>query len=309
MHVTIPLGCSLLLLGTDRRCNLLPNTEGKLITTEISKVADPADPGTNSKYAEMMNNIETMLRVMVAGEDGDGVEPTEVDYIQWEHKMAHGYWVDWTGPPRTPIRARLTDGTVSGFDRKLHSRNDIRRMSLLRLKRCHAHDHCHFSRVFAPLTSWYCKLRPITEGTNTAPYFVHGTTREASDLELMREEVHTAEFISHMRARTKQATKLGQLIELPTSAGFTSLTEVAARIATAALIDAAISVYQRCGALFFRHDFALRMVLDRTHSSRVSTTSHRFHHALRRNTADGLPPPSTHILQAINSGTNHLICH
>ena len=91
----------------------------------------------------------------------------------------------------------------------------------------------------------------FTDNKATAPFFVHGATREATDMELMRENVHTSEFISCMRERTANAIVKGALIELSTSAGYSQLTESAARIATGALIDAAVSVYQRKFATAF----------------------------------------------------------
>jgi hypothetical protein len=65
-------------------------------------------------------------------------------------------------------------------------------MSLLRLKRCHACDQWHSSRMFTPLTGWHCKLRSqtlkahagdwdiidkdaawlITNGTSNQPFFL-----------------------------------------------------------------------------------------------------------------------------------------
>jgi hypothetical protein len=56
-------------------------------------------------------------------------------------------------------------GTVRVFDRNLHPRIPLSFTPLLRLKRLHAYDQCHSSRMYAPLTSPHCKLRPNTEGT------------------------------------------------------------------------------------------------------------------------------------------------
>jgi hypothetical protein len=52
-------------------------------------------------------------------------------------------------------------------DRNLHSRMPLVPTPLLRLKRCHACDQWHSSRVFAPLTGWHCKFYPNTEGTGS----------------------------------------------------------------------------------------------------------------------------------------------
>lgn len=147
----------------------------------------------------MMKSIERMLRVMISGHPGisDEVHGTEVEHMQWEHKMNANHHLDWTGPPRTPDRPRLTDSRA------------------------------------------------------TAPFFVDGAAREATDEELMRENVHTPAFLAAMRERTANARTTGALVELSTSAGYSSQTESAARIATAALIDAALSVYQRRFATAF----------------------------------------------------------
>jgi hypothetical protein len=57
-------------------------------------------------------------------------------------------------------------GTVRIFrNRDLHSRMPLSFMPLLRLKRCHARDQWHSSRVFTPLTGWHCTIRPNTVGT------------------------------------------------------------------------------------------------------------------------------------------------
>jgi hypothetical protein len=55
------------------------------------------------------------------------------------------------------VRCAFSDGN-------LHSRMPLVPMPA-RLKRCHACDQWHSSRVSAPLTSSHCKLRPNTKGT------------------------------------------------------------------------------------------------------------------------------------------------
>jgi hypothetical protein len=49
------------------------------------------------------------------------------------------------------------------LDRSLHLRMPLNFAPLLHLKLLHAGDQCHSSRVFTPLTSWYCNSRPNTE--------------------------------------------------------------------------------------------------------------------------------------------------
>jgi hypothetical protein len=60
------------------------------------------------------------------------------------------------------------------FERDLHSRLPLV-PTPARLKHLHVRDQLHYSRVFTPLTGWYCKLRPNTEGTQTFPtlHFLH----------------------------------------------------------------------------------------------------------------------------------------
>jgi hypothetical protein len=50
------------------------------------------------------------------------------------------------------------------FGRNLHSRMPLSFTPLLRLKRCHACDQWHSSRVSMFLTDSHCKLRPNAEG-------------------------------------------------------------------------------------------------------------------------------------------------
>jgi hypothetical protein len=66
----------------------------------------------------------------------------------------------------TPISYLVRCARV--FDRNLHSRMPLSFTPSLRLKRCHACDQWHSSRVPTPLTSSHCKLRPNTEGLGNA---------------------------------------------------------------------------------------------------------------------------------------------
>lgn len=61
----------------------------------------------------------------------------------------------------------------------------------------------------------------------------------------MRAGIHTATYLARMRERTLEAKRRGKLIEAETSAGYTVLTEAAARVAAAALIDATLAVAAR----------------------------------------------------------------
>ena len=72
---------------------------------------------------------------------------------------------------------------------------------------------------------------------STAPYFVSNDAREASDEELLRHGVHTRQYLTSMRCRTEKAQRIGGLVVLHTSAGFTVNTERAARVAAAALVS------------------------------------------------------------------------
>ena len=89
----------------------------------------------------------------------------------------------------------------------------------------------------------YVPELPRLGTTNFTPYFVEGASREALDLELLRSEVHTPKYLKMMCSRTAKASVKGSLVELETSAGYTAVTEQAARIASAALIDATLAVW------------------------------------------------------------------
>jgi hypothetical protein len=86
--------------------------------------------------------------------------------LQPDHQLCHRT-DDVTTLKALPIcpSTRLPLGTVPVLDRNLYARVPFEIHALLRLKRCHAHEHWHSSRVSTPLTSWYCKFRPNTEGT------------------------------------------------------------------------------------------------------------------------------------------------
>jgi hypothetical protein len=58
----------------------------------------------------------------------------------------------------------LLYGTRCRQKSAVHSRMPVSVTPLLRVKRCHACDQWHASRVFALLTGWHCGLRPNTDG-------------------------------------------------------------------------------------------------------------------------------------------------
>eukprot|EP00037_Helgoeca_nana_P022163 m.225643 g.225643 ORF g.225643 m.225643 type:complete len:655 (+) comp25908_c0_seq4:143-2107(+) len=90
------------------------------------------------------------------------------------------------------------------------------------------------------------------DGDGEAVPFVAVDAREASNAELMREGVHSEKYLDGMSARTAEATDQfgddsSQVLEqsrgkLLPSAGFSILTECAARAGAASLIDATLSV-------------------------------------------------------------------
>jgi hypothetical protein len=69
--------------------------------------------------------------------------------------------------PTLPSNHPLVAGH-GGFDRNLHSRMPLSFTPLLRLKRCHACDQWHSSRVSTTSYRCHCKFRLNTEGNQSS---------------------------------------------------------------------------------------------------------------------------------------------
>jgi hypothetical protein len=72
-------------------------------------------------------------------------------------------------PPKLDEMIKIGKAYGARFStRSFHSRVPLSFTPLLRLKRCHACDQCHSSRVFTPLTSCHCEVRPNTNSLQKA---------------------------------------------------------------------------------------------------------------------------------------------
>jgi hypothetical protein len=155
-------------------------------TTTTTTTTEPTLlPGTFDPGAVRITNASTVLSVNPG--------TANVSFSGFAFRYARGACVAATGPARLMFdQCEVSDAGAEGISIGATPGSDIRHSEpaghgarifikryphsrrvplkftlLLRLKRCHAYNQWHSAAVATPLTGWYCKLCPNTEGQAT----------------------------------------------------------------------------------------------------------------------------------------------